>query len=53
MATVLLKMNKIDPFHIVSVHAPNSIVLRYLHEITREGANIYTAALHYTMKNEK
>ena len=28
----------IDSFHIVSAHAPNSLVPRYLREITREGA---------------
>ena len=28
----------IDSFHIVSAHAPNSLVSRYLREITREGA---------------
>ena len=28
----------IDSFHIVSAHAPNSLVRRYLREITREGA---------------
>ena len=27
-----------DSFHIVSAHAPNSLVPRYLREITREGA---------------
>ena len=28
----------IDSFHIVSAHAPNCLVPRYLREITREGA---------------
>ena len=28
----------IDSFQIVSAHAPNSLVPRYLHEITRGGA---------------
>ena len=28
----------IDSFHIVSAHAPNCLVLRYLREITHEGA---------------
>ena len=28
----------IDSFHIVSAHAPNSLLPRYLREITREGA---------------
>ena len=30
----------IDSFHIVSAHAPNFLVPRYLREITREGATI-------------
>ena len=28
----------LDSFHIVSAHAPNSLVPRYLREIIREGA---------------
>ena len=32
------KVYSIDSFHIVSAHAPNSLVPRYLREITREGA---------------
>ena len=36
--TIDLKLCIIDSFHIVSAHAPNSLVLRYLREITREGA---------------
>ena len=43
----------IDSFHIVSAHAPNSLIQRYLREITREGANLYTAALHFTMEYGK
>ena len=31
----------IDSFHIVSAHAPNSLVPRYLREITREEATLY------------
>ena len=31
-------MAEIDSFHIVSAHAPNSLVPRYLREIIREGA---------------
>ena len=30
----------IDSFHIVSAHASNSLVPRYLREITREGATV-------------
>ena len=30
--------SRIDSFHIVSAHAPNCLVPRYLREITREGA---------------
>ena len=30
----------IDSFHIVSAHAPNCLVPRYLREITREGATV-------------
>ena len=33
-----LQAELIDFFHIVSAHAPNSLVPRYLREITREGA---------------
>ena len=39
---------EIDSFHIVSAHAPNSLVPHYLREITHEGAT-----LHYTMEHGK
>ena len=32
------RVQLIDSFHIVSAHAPNSLVPRYFREITREGA---------------
>ena len=35
----------IDSFHIVSAHAPNSLVPRYLLEITREGATCMEGCL--------
>ena len=37
----MIKMS-IDSFHIVSAHAPYSLVPRYLREITREGATCLT-----------
>ena len=43
----------IDSFHIVSAHAPNSLVLRYLREITLEGATFIQLPMHYTMEYEK
>ena len=33
-----LLVSGIDSFHIVSVHATNSLIPRYLREITHEGA---------------
>ena len=44
---------RIDSFHIVSAHAPNSLVPRYLREITLEGANFIPLPMHYTMEYEK
>ena len=35
---ILIKTEQIDSFHIVSAHAPNSLVPRYLREITLQGA---------------
>ena len=35
--TIFPPFSTIDSFHIVSAHAPNSLVPRYLREITREG----------------
>ena len=43
----------IDSFHIVSAHAPNCLVPRYLHEITLEGATFIRLPIHYTMEYEK
>ena len=43
----------IDSFHIVSAHAPNSLVPRYLREITLEGAALKPLPMHYTMEYEK
>ena len=43
----------IDSFHIVSVHAPNSLVPRYLREITLKGATLIRLPMHYTMEYEK
>ena len=40
----------IDPFHIVSVHAPNCLVLRYLPEITFEGGTFIRLPIHYTVE---
>ena len=34
----LQRLPTIDSFHIVSVHAPNSLVPRYFREISHEGA---------------
>ena len=44
---------RIDSFHIVSAHAQNSLVLRYLREITLEGATFIRLLMHYTMEFEK
>ena len=43
----------IDAFRIVSAHAPNSLVPRYLHGITLEGATFIRLPMHYTMEYEK
>ena len=43
----------IDSFHIVSAHAPNCLVLRYLREITREGAIFIRLPIHYTVEYVK
>ena len=43
----------IDSFHIVSAHAPNSLVPRNLREITLEGATFVQLPMHYTMEYEK
>ena len=43
----------IDSFHIVNAHAPNSLVPRYLREITLEGATFIWLPMHYTMEYEK
>ena len=43
----------IDSFHIVSAHAPNSLVPRYLREITREGATFIQLPYTITMKYRK
>ena len=42
-----------DPFHIVSAHAPNCLVLRYLREITHEGATFIRLPIHYTVEYVK
>ena len=44
---------EIDSFHIVNGHAPNSLVPRYLREITLEGAIFIWLPMHYTMEYEK
>ena len=43
----------IDSFHIVSAHAPNRLVPRYLREITLEGATFIRLPMHYAMEYEK
>ena len=43
----------IDSFHIVSAHAPNSLVPRYLREIILEGATFIRLPMHYIMEYEK
>ena len=43
----------IDPFHIVSAHAPNCLVLRYLREITLEGASFIRLPIPYTVEYGK
>ena len=43
----------IDSFHIVSAHAPNCLVLRYLCEITLGGATFIRLPIHYTMEYGK
>ena len=44
---------RIDPFHIVSAHAPNCLVMRYLREITLEGATFIRLSIHYTVEYGK
>ena len=46
-------MLTIDSFHIVSAHAPNSLVPRYLREITLEGATFIRLPMPYTIEYEK
>ena len=48
-----LEIVTIDSFHIVSAHAPNSLVPRYLREITLKGATFIRLPMHYTMEYEK
>ena len=43
----------IDSFHIVSAHAPNCLVPRYLREITLEGATFIRLPIRYTMEYGK
>ena len=43
----------IDSFHSVSVHAPNSLVPRYLREITLEGATFIRLPMYYTTVKRK
>ena len=50
---ILIKTEQIDSFHIVSAHAPNSLVPRYLREITLQGATFIWLPMHYTMEYEK
>ena len=47
------KFHKIDSFHIVSAHAPNCLVPRYLREITLEGATFIRLPIRYTMEYRK
>ena len=42
-----------DPFHIVSAHAPNGLVLRYLREITLEVATFIRLPIRYTVEYGK
>ena len=42
-----------DSFHIVSAHAPNCLVPRYLREITLEGATCMRLPIRYTMEYGK
>ena len=46
-------MRAIDPFPIVSAHAPNRLVPRYLREITLEGATFIRLPLHYILEYGK
>ena len=50
--TIQIKPYTIDSFHIVSAHAPNSLVPRYLREITLEGATFIRLPMHYTIEYE-
>ena len=50
--TLLLNI-VIDSFHIVSAHAPNCLVPRYLREITLEGATFIRLPIRYTMEYGK
>ena len=43
----------IDSFHIVSAHAPNSLVPRYFREITLEGAIFIRLPMHHIMEYEE
>ena len=43
----------IDSFHIVSAHAPNCLVPRYLRKITLEGATFIRLPIRYTMEYGK
>ena len=46
-------VTKIDSFHIVSAHAPNCLVPRYLREITLQGATFLRLHTRYIMKYGK
>ena len=49
----IYRFNRIDSFHIVSAHAPNCLVPRYLREITLEGATFIRLPIRYTMEYGK
>ena len=46
MRTNVSGAGPIDSFHIVSAHAPNCLVPRYLREITLEGATFIRLPIH-------
>ena len=52
IAFAYVVMLPINSFHIVSARAPNSLVPRYLREITLEGATFIRLPMHYTMEYE-